>query len=76
MQGQGLDWRKCVCLCTDRAASMAGCHFGATAKIKKVPNKNLLSTYCIYCCEHIAAQKLSPELNSIMIRPIKIINYL
>ena len=54
---------------------MAGCHLGATAKIKKVPNKNLLSTHCIYCCEHIASQKLSPELNDIMIRPVKIINY-
>ena len=35
MQDQGLDWGKCVWLCTDRAASMAGCHSGATAKIKK-----------------------------------------
>ena len=35
MQDQGLDWGKCVWLCTDRAASMAGCHLGATAKIKK-----------------------------------------
>ena len=75
MQDQGLDWGKRVWLCTDRAASMAGCHSGAFAKIKKVANKNLLSTYCIYCCEHIAAQKLSPELNDIIIRPVTIINY-
>ena len=54
---------------------MAGCHSGATAKIKKVANKNLLSTHCIYRCEQTAAQKLSPELNDIMIRPIKIINW-
>ena len=26
MQEQGLDWGKCVWLCTDRVASMAGCH--------------------------------------------------
>ena len=75
MQGQGLDWGKCVCLCADLAASMAGCHSGAFAKTKKVANKNLLSTHRIYCCEHIAGQKLSPELNKIMIQPVNIINY-
>ena len=30
MQDQGLDWGKCVRLCTDQVASMAGCHSGAT----------------------------------------------
>ena len=67
MQDQGLDWGKSVWLCTDRAASMAGYHLGATAKIKKVPNKNLLFTHCIYSCEHIAAQKLSSKLNDTLI---------
>ena len=75
MQDQGLDWGKCVWLCSDQAASMTGCHSGATAKIKKVANKNLLSTHCMYRCEHIASQKQSPELNDVIIRPVKIINY-
>ena len=72
MLDQGLDWRKCIWLCTNQAASMAGCHSGAISKIKKVANKNLL---CIIRCKHLSAQKLSPELNDIMIRPVKIINY-
>ena len=76
MLDQGLEWGKCVWLCTDRAASIAGCHSGATAKIKKVANKNLLSTHCINRSKHLAFQKMSPELNDIMIRPVKIINYL
>ena len=42
MQDQSLDWGKCVWLCTDQAASMTGCHSGATAKLKKI------------CCLHIA----------------------
>ena len=75
MLDQGLDWGKFVWLCTGQAASMAGCHSGATSKIKKVANKNLLSTRCIIRCEHLTANKLSPELNEIMIRPVKIINY-
>ena len=70
MQDQGLDWGKCVWLSTDQV-----CHSGANAKIKKVANKNLLSTHCTYRCEHIASQKLSPKLTDIMIRPVKIINY-
>ena len=72
MQDQGLDWGKCVWLCIDQAASMAGCHSGASAKIEKVANKNLLFTYCVYRYEHRGAQKLSPELNDIMIRLVKI----
>ena len=51
MQDQDLDWGKCVWLCTNRAASMAGCHSGATTKIKKVANKNLLPAHCMYRCE-------------------------
>ena len=46
MQDQGLDWGKCVWLCTDRAASMAGCHSSATAKTKKLQTK--------ICCLNIA----------------------
>ena len=46
MQDQDLDWGKCVWLCIDQAASMAGCHSGETAKIKKLQTK--------ICCLHIA----------------------
>ena len=45
MQDQSLDWGKCVWLCTDQAASLAGCHLGATTK-----NKLLTKI----CCLHIA----------------------
>ena len=40
MQDQKLDWGKCVWLCTDQAASMTGCHSGATIKIKKLQTKS------------------------------------
>ena len=46
MQDQGLDWGKCVWLCTDQAASMAGCHSSATPKFLKNAKK--------ICCLHIA----------------------
>ena len=41
MQDQGLDWGKYVGMCTEGAASIVSCHWGATAKIRKVANKNL-----------------------------------
>ena len=52
MQDQGLDWRKCIWLCTDRAASMAGYHLGATAKIKKV-TRNICCLYIAYVAVNI-----------------------
>ena len=75
MQDQSLDCEKCVWLCTDQAASMAAWQHGRLSfdcirKNKKVANKNLLSTHCMYRCEYVAFQKLSPELNDIMIRPV------
>ena len=44
MLDQGLDWGKCAWLCTDRAASTAGCYSGATAKITKLQTK----IYCLH----------------------------
>ena len=32
VQEQGLDWGKCVGVCTDGAANMMGCHSSVTAK--------------------------------------------
>ena len=72
MQDQSLDLGNCLWLFFIywQLGSMAGCHSVATAKIKKVANKNLLSTHCMYRCEYVAFQKLSPELNNIIIRPV------
>ena len=75
MLDQDLNWEKCVCLCTDRSASMTGCHLGATEKIKK-SCKQKSAVYTLHIVLYtLASQKLSPELNDIMIRPVKIINY-
>jgi len=39
VQEQGLDWGKCVGVCTDGAANMTGCHSGVTVKIREVATK-------------------------------------
>ena len=71
MQDQSLDRGKCVKVCTEGAASIVSCHSGAPQK--KIANKNLLSTHCIIRRKHLAAQKLSPELNDIMIRAVRLL---
>ena len=71
-----LDFGKCIKVRTDRAAGMVGCHSGATKKIGKVTNKNLLSTHYIIHRKHLTSQKLLTELNDVMIRAVDIINYI
>ncbi|KDR08680.1 Zinc finger MYM-type protein 6, partial [Zootermopsis nevadensis] len=71
---QGLDWSKCVGVCTDGAASMTGRRSGVVAKIKEVAHPEVLFTDCMIHRKHLAAKKLSTELNTVMNDAVKIIN--
>ena len=66
VQEQGLDWGKCVGVCTDGTANMMECHSSVIAKIRDMANKNLPITHCLLHREHLSAQKLSPELNDVL----------
>ena len=74
MQEQGLDWGKCVGVCTDGAANMTGCHWGVTVKIREVANKHLLITHCVLHRESLSFKNLSPDLKNVMNGAVKIIN--
>ncbi|XP_044300501.1 transcription intermediary factor 1-beta isoform X6 [Varanus komodoensis] len=73
-QVQGLDWGKCIGVCTDGAASRNGHQSGVVAKIKEVAHPEMLSTHCVIHRHHLVAKKLSPELNTVMNDVVKIIN--
>ncbi|XP_044285324.1 zinc finger MYM-type protein 6-like [Varanus komodoensis] len=73
-QVQGLDWGKCVGVCTDGAASMSGHLSGVVAKIKEVAHPEMLSTHCVIHRQHLVAKELSAELNTVMNDAVKIIN--
>ncbi|KAG2466396.1 SCND3 protein, partial [Polypterus senegalus] len=73
-QVQGLDWSKCVGVCTDGAVSMTRRRSGVVAKIKEVVHPEVLSTHCMIHREHLAAKKLSTELKTVMNDTVKIIN--
>ena len=62
MQDQGLDWENVYgCVLTELQHGWLS--FGCNRKIKKVAIKNLLSTPCIYRCEHIPAQNMCNNLS-------------
>ena len=63
-------------VCTDGAAGMVGFHSGVSAKTRKYANKICYLTHCIIHLENSVAQKLSPELNDVMIGAVKIIKYI
>ena len=53
---------------------MTGNHSGSVAKIKKVAHKDLLFKHCIIHREHLASNKLSPELKDVLNDSVKIVN--
>lgn len=70
----GIDWQKCVGLCTDGAANMTGHHSGVVAKVKDIGHPDILFTHCIIHREQLAAKRMSPELHEVLSDVIKIVN--
>lgn len=70
----GIEWKKCIGICTDGAANMVGRLSGVVAKVKKVGHPDILSTHCILHREQLASKKMSPELNEVLSDVINIVN--
>ncbi|KAM9313622.1 SCAN domain-containing protein 3-like [Gastrophryne carolinensis] len=70
-----LKWSFCVGICRDGAAAMIGRLSGLTARIKEVAPESE-STHCIIHREMLASRKMSPELNSVLIDVVKVINHI
>ncbi len=73
-QQQGLSWEGCVSLCTDGAPSMLGVRRGFTALVKEV-NSNVRSVHCLLHRENLAAQHLSPQLNTVLLEVVAVVNF-
>ncbi|XP_071053656.1 zinc finger MYM-type protein 6-like [Onthophagus taurus] len=71
-----LEWKNCIGVCTDGAASMIGKHCGVTKRIQEVANSDFLITHYIIHRQHLAAKSLSTELNEVLEESIKIINFI
>lgn len=69
-----LEWKNCIGLCTDGAGNMTGRHSGVVKRIKDVAHPELKSTHCIIHREHLAAKKMSVELNKVLTQSVSAVN--
>jgi len=76
IENKSLLWKNCIGLCTDGAANMTGKHSGVVSKIKEFAADDMLFTHCFIHREHLAAKKMSPQLNEVLSQCIKIVNYI
>ncbi|XP_049742807.1 SCAN domain-containing protein 3 [Elephas maximus indicus] len=70
----GLEFKFCVGVCSDGAASMTGKHSEVVAQIKAFAPE-CKTTHCFIHRESLAMKKISAELNSVLTDIVKIVNY-
>ncbi|XP_057355968.1 zinc finger MYM-type protein 6 isoform X3 [Manis pentadactyla] len=73
---KSLNWKHCVGLCTDGAASMTGRCSGLRAKIQDIATNRVAFTYCCIHREHLAAENLSPCLHEILFQSAQILSFI
>ncbi|XP_012578182.1 PREDICTED: zinc finger MYM-type protein 6 isoform X2 [Condylura cristata] len=73
---KSLNWKHCVGLCTDGAASMIGRCSGLRTKIQEVTINTVAFTHCIIHREHLAAEKMSPYLHEILLQSAQILSFI
>ncbi|XP_012045295.2 zinc finger MYM-type protein 6 isoform X1 [Ovis aries] len=76
IDSKSLNWKHCVGLCTDGAASMTGRCSGLRAKIQEVATNTVAFTHCFIHREHLAAEKLSPCLHEILLQSAEILSFI
>ena len=71
---KSIDWKKCVGVCTDGAASMTGVHHGV---VKQILDKaeNAKWTHCFLHRQNLASRQMSPELHEVLSIAVKTVNY-
>lgn len=75
INSNGLDWSRCVGVCSDGAAAMTGKNSGVTALIKqKAPNAAF--THCMLHREALLAKRLDDELNQVLQDIIQVVNFI
>lgn len=75
INSNGLDWSRCVGVCSDGAAAMTGKNSGVTALIKqKAPNAAF--THCMLHREALVAKRLDDELNQVLQDVIHVVNFI
>ncbi|XP_045714387.1 zinc finger MYM-type protein 6 isoform X3 [Phyllostomus hastatus] len=76
IDSKSLNWKHCVGLCTDGAASMTGRYSGLRAKIQEVAMNTVAFTHCFIHREYLAAEMLSPCLHEILLQSAQILSFI
>lgn len=75
IESNGLDWTRCVGVCTDGAAAMTGKVSGVTALIKqKAPH--VVATHCMLHREALVAKRMGDELNQVLQEVVQVVNFI
>uniref|UniRef100_A0A8D2CWV1 SCAN domain containing 3 n=1 Tax=Sciurus vulgaris TaxID=55149 RepID=A0A8D2CWV1_SCIVU len=70
----GLEFKFCVGVCSDGAASMTGKHSKVVTQIKELAPE-CKTTHCFIHQDSLAMKKISAELHSVLTDIVKIVNY-
>ncbi|KAM3878473.1 SCAN domain-containing protein 3-like [Diretmus argenteus] len=71
----GLEWKNCVGVCSDGAASMTGRHSGVIRQIlDRAPEAKW--THCFLHRESLASKRMSPEFHEVMDVVVKTVNFI
>jgi len=73
-QKHGIEWKKCIGICTGCDANIVGHLSGIVAKVKNVGHPDIMSTHCILHREQLASKKMFLELHEVLSDVIKILN--
>ncbi|XP_055110638.1 zinc finger MYM-type protein 6 isoform X1 [Symphalangus syndactylus] len=76
IDSKSLNWKHCVGLCTDGAASMTGRYSGLKAKIQEVAMNTAAFTHCFIHRERLVTEKLSPCLHKILLQSAQILSFI
>ncbi|CAL9692667.1 unnamed protein product [Knipowitschia caucasica] len=71
----GLDWKKCVGVCTDGARAMTGHNSGVATRIREVAPE-MRWTHCSIHREALAVKKMPDDLKSVLDSAVKTVNFI
>ncbi|XP_035277215.1 zinc finger BED domain-containing protein 5 [Anguilla anguilla] len=75
VQENGLDWKKCVGVCTDGARAMTGRHSGVAAQIRELALE-MQWTQCSIHPEALAVKKVPEELKYVLDSAVNAVNFI
>ena len=71
---KGLDWKNCVGVCTDGAASMTGIHCGVVKQILERAETKWI--HCFFHRQNLTTRQMSPELHDVLSVAVKTVNFI